>query len=238
MPAGYIVYGQGVRVLAVPFDVRSQTITGAPVAVSESVFRAQGGGAVYFSVSAAGVLAYAPSGRHELVFVSRDGRATPISADRDAFRMPRLSPDGRRLPSRSTIRRSRRADIWVYQADRGTRIRLTTERHNIMPVWTPDGTRVTFSRGAIVERRADGSGSLRTLLSQPDNTYPTSWSRDERHLLINNLSRDAAAGSGDIWVVANGMARPLLDDGRRRITREVFAGRPLDRLHVHRIRPR
>jgi Tol biopolymer transport system component len=209
VPAGYVVYGQGLRVMALPFDARSQTVTGAPLVISESVFRASGGGTVFFSVSAAGVLAYAPAGRHELVMVSREGRATPISSDRDSFHMPRLSPDGRRLAVVIDTP-ARRSDIWVYDVDDGRKMRLTSERSSIMPVWTPDSARVTFGQGTIVERPADGSGTLRTVLSEPNNSYPTSWSRDARHLLINDLSPAAATGNGDIWVVTNGEARPLI----------------------------
>jgi Tol biopolymer transport system component len=206
---GFIVYGQGVSVLAVPFDPESRPVDALPVTVSESVFRGSGGGAVYFAVSGSGALAYALAGSFELVSVSRDGRAAPISSDRGVFRHPAVSPNGRQIAV-AIESDSRRADLWVIDADpdRGTKTRLTTERHNIMPVWSPDGARVVANH--FLEYRADGSSAKPRQLLQPDNWYPTSWSHDERHMLFNNLSQTATAGNGDIWVISDGTPRPLL----------------------------
>ena len=44
---------------------------------------------------------------------------------------------------------TRRSDIWIYDAERGTRRRLTSERHNLAPLWTPDGRRITFADGRL-----------------------------------------------------------------------------------------
>ena len=109
VPTGHLVYGQSPGIVrAVPFDLPSQTVTGSPISLVDSVERARAGGAVYFAMSKTGLLVYASTGdRHQLVWVDRHGTATPIGTDRQAFRIPRLSPDGTRLAlieSESTVR--------------------------------------------------------------------------------------------------------------------------------------
>ena len=202
---GHLVYGQGLSLLAAPFDLQSRRLTGEPTSVATSLFRANSGGAVAFAVSSTGVLAYAPAGAHELMMVSRDGRAVPISPERDAFRMPRLSPDGRQVAV-VIYSESRRSNVWLYDVQLGTKTRVA---EGIMPVWFPDGRRVAFGP-PIRERQADGTGEARALLTSCDNCYPTSWSRDGRHLLFNDQSKAAAAGNGDIGVIADGARRALL----------------------------
>jgi Tol biopolymer transport system component len=202
---GHLVYGQGLSLLAVPFDVQSQRLQGEPIPIARAVARASGGGAVAFAVSSTGVLTYVPAGTHELVMVTRDGRATSLSADRDTFRMARMSPDGRRVAV-VTYDESRRSHIWLYDVQLGTKVQLA---QGIMPAWFPDSRRVAFGP-PLLEREADGTGEPRMLLSDRDNRYPTSWSRDGRHLLFNDLSKASAAGNADIWVLTDGTPRPVL----------------------------
>jgi serine/threonine-protein kinase len=169
---------------------------------------------VYYAVSDTGVLAYAPTGvRHRLVWVDRAGAVTPITTDREAFRIPRLSPDGTRVAI-AINDATRRSDIWVYDIARGTKVRLTSESHNLAPVWKSDSGAIAFNTGTgpgneeIVEVAADGSGR-RTVLHGPSQRplYPLSWTRDGYAMLLN-------AGS-DIVLLALGAkegVRALLAD--------------------------
>jgi eukaryotic-like serine/threonine-protein kinase len=201
----YLVYGQSQNpgaIRAIPFDLTSLTAKGSPLSLADSVERARNGGAVYFAVSTTGLLLYASTGdRHQLAWVDRNGTATPISSDRAAFRSPDLSPDGTLIVV-AVNDETRRSDIWIYDADRGTKRRLTTERHNLSPVWTPDGRRITFSAGGIVELTADTSGTTATLFSLEQVhahllagtfAYPTAWSPDGRDLLFQADGRDVWA---------------------------------------------
>jgi eukaryotic-like serine/threonine-protein kinase len=209
VPSGHLVYGQSPGIVrAVPFDLASLSVTGSPVSMVNSVERAMNGGGVYFAVSQTGLLVYASTGdRHQLVWVDREGVARPITSDRAPFRLPRVSPDGK-LIAVAISDDTRRSDIWVYDAERGTKRRLTTENHNLEPVWTPDGTRLTVSTGpAIVELLASGSKAGTVLLPRPG--YPSSWSPDGQSLLYY---ANAATGM-DLWMLprsAGGTPRPLL----------------------------
>ena len=173
----------------------------------DSVERAMASGGVYFAVSRTGMLVYAPTGdRHQLVWVDRNGAETPVTSDRGAFRNPRLSPDGKRIAV-AINDETRRSDIWIYDTERGTKNRLTSTLHNLAPVWTPDGTHVTFAGGGIAELPAKGGGN-RDLLLPPDTVrYPTSWSPDGGNLLFQ---ADGPTGM-DLWVFPRrGDPRPLL----------------------------
>ena len=222
--SGYLVYGQSPGIVrAIPFDVTSLTTTGSPVPLVDSIERGRNGGAVYFAVSRTGLLVYASTGeRHQLVWVDRSGTATPISADRAAFRQPRVSPDGRRIVVAANDE-TRRSDIWIYDAERGTKNRLTTTGHNLQPVWTPDGAYITFAGGGLVQVPADGGGGtemllppeqIREHLAPGTAAYPSAWSPDGRTLLFQ-------ADEEDMWAIQHGpgsapvplLVRPAHDYG-------------------------
>jgi Tol biopolymer transport system component len=211
VPSGHIVYGQdpgSVRVL--PFDFASLTVKGVPVSVVDSAFRSMSSGVAYFAASKNGLLLYAPENpRRQLVWVDRGGRATPISSDRQAFRFARISPDGKRIVV-AIDSELRRSDLWIYDAERGGKTRLTSDG-GITPAWTPDGTRVSFlGQGALSVQAASATGNREVLLPGPPGRYPSSWSPDGRSLLFHT---DNPATSMDLWVVSNDAghpARPLI----------------------------
>jgi Tol biopolymer transport system component len=198
-PSGYLVYGQSPGVVrAIPFDLASLTLTGPPVSMIDSVERASDAGAIYFALSETGLLLYAPTGqRHQMVWVDRNGAETPISADRAAFRVPQLSPNGK-LIAVAVSDETRRSDIWIYNAEGGAKRRLTTEGHNLAPLWTPDGTGLAFSLNAsVVETPASGGGSKEVLLPFVDGRYryPCSWSSNGLDLLF----QEAAPSGYSLW---------------------------------------
>jgi len=210
---GYLLYGQSPGIVrALPFDLASLKVTGSPIPIVDSVERAMDGGAVYFAVSQTGLLVYASTGdRHQLVWVDQKGASTPITNERAAFRLPRLSPDGKRIAV-DISDDTRRDDIWIYDSERGTKRRLTTTDRNLEPVWTPDGTHITYSSdGRLVDVLVDGDGP-RTMLSAPPqgfSTYASSWSPDGRDLLCYVQTSDGY----DLCMLTRGEAsgpRPLL----------------------------
>jgi len=206
LPNGFLVYGQSANpgaIRAIPFDVATLSAQGTPLSIANSVERAPDGGGVYFAVSRTLLLFATTRDRHQLIWVDRKGVETSISPDRAAFRGVRLSPDGRQVAV--TINdETRRSDVWIYDAETGTKRRLTSDRHNLSVAWTPDGRRLTFSDGRIVEMPADGAGvkqvlvdtpALRAQIPQGTNAYPTSWSPDGTDLLFQ-------ADQRELWVMA------------------------------------
>jgi Tol biopolymer transport system component len=212
---GYLLYGQSPGSLkAASFDLATGTLTGSAVSMVDSIERGRAGGGVYFAVSKTGLLVYAGAGdHHQLVWVDRGGTATPISGDRLAFRHPRVSPDGKRIAVAINDERTRRSDIWIYDAETGAKSRLTSDHHNLRPVWTPDGASVTFSGGGIVNVAADG-GRGRDVLIDLMGAYPSSWLSDHRALLID---QDDGAGHKQLLFSKGENRQPLpsLFNGRQ-----------------------
>ena len=132
------------RVRVVGFDVQRGTVRGASTPVFEA-FRGPGAGATYFTVSDNGTLVYMPGGfQRSLVRVNRYGQETPINAEPRGYRFPNVSPDGKSVVVTVDPRPS---SIWIVDATTGQGFPLTTDKvHSGGAFWSPDGTRVAFSR--------------------------------------------------------------------------------------------
>jgi serine/threonine protein kinase len=202
LPTGHLLYARGDQLLAVPFDVDKLELTGSPTPVLRDVSRQLGMPQV--ALSKAGTMAYVPSdpGTEErrLVWVDRNGTAEPLNDSLRSWRFPRLSPDGKRLAV--TIGREK-SDIWVYELDRGTLTRLTSDEVSQLPLWTPDGERITFhsnreGRGNVYWIAADGSGAPERILQGDALQWPSSWSPDGRLLAYMEYGPTTVF---DIWLV-------------------------------------
>jgi Tol biopolymer transport system component len=215
---GFIVFGQSPgSVRSLPMNADSLAPAGAPVPFADSVERGAGNGGMYFAASRSGVVVFAQTGeRHQLVWVDRRGRETPLSDDRRAFRAPRISPDGSTVVVAANDDR-RLSDLWLYDAARGTQTRrLTTASHNLSPVWTRDGTAVIFftifttGEGGLLRLPVGGEPS--TLLSAEERRgrlplgtepYPRTVLPDGGVLV--------QANQDDIWrVTMDGKVEPVL----------------------------
>ena len=199
LSTGHLVYEQSGtgNLMVVPFDLAALEVTGDSVPVVQGV-RQGPVGDVDYAISDNGTLVYVPSTstgglNRTLVWVDREGLATPLIEDRQGYRRPRLSPDGQRVAVE--VQLVANSDIWIYDIGRGTRMRLTVEGINQSPVWTPDGTRVTFSSDRddpqnLYWKPADGSGQAELLLNMNslNSLIPTSWSPDGESLAFYDTS--------------------------------------------------
>ena len=121
-----------------------------------------------------------------LVWVDRQGQVRPVTDEPRDYFGPRISPGGQRIAVQ--IREEGNYDIWTYDIPRAAVTRLTlAESHEEVPVWTPDGERVTFysTRDGPKHpywKRADGSGPAERL--GESRGWPQSWSPDGRVLAV------------------------------------------------------
>ena len=189
-PTRHLVYAQGNRILAVPFDPARLEVTGTPVPVVENVLRGKQG-VSQFSFSDTGLLMYVPGDvaepRHRLVWVDREGRTELVRGlPAGPYAAPRLSPEGNHIAWFSGGGFGA-FDIWVHDLVTGDPRRATSDGYrfaNMLPVWNPDGAELTFERIAglqpdIYSIRVDGSGGDRQLTSSNDSTdIPGSYSPD------------------------------------------------------------
>ena len=214
-PTGHIVYGVDGTLWAVPFDLEVLTVTGDPVPVLEDVIT-KSSGAVNFSFSGNGSLVYvsgatASTTQSALVLVDRNGRETPVTEITADYLFPRFSPDGRHVAfgvaeTEGAITDSRvDLDIWVMEVDRGTRTRLTFGANSLLPIWSPDSSRVAFvvsetnGRRNLYSAPVDGSGLPEELFVRDGNRFATSWSSDGRAIAYFEISPDTGP---DLWVLS------------------------------------
>ncbi len=184
--------------LAVPFDVSRLELMGSPVPVVEA-------SDWQFDIARNGTLLYLPAAnlvRTRLVWVDRNGVVSPAVDAQQAFFRPHLSPDGHRVAVE--IRRSSSdRDVWVYDLERGTRTRVTTDAALEQdPIWTPDGERIVFGwnragTNDLFSRSADGSGELEPVLTSDVHTEAYSFSPDGKRLAFY----ERQGGNRDIWVL-------------------------------------
>jgi len=197
LPTGHLVFHvPSDDLLAVPFDVARLELAGSPAPVVEA-------SNWQFDVARNGTLLYlrgpaAPGKR--LVWVDRDGVVSPAVDEKQAFFRPRLSPDGRRVAVEIPPRLLS-VDIWVYELERGTRTRVTTDSF-IDPIWAPDGERIVFGSNrdevnGLFWKSADGSGETESLLMSDAADAPHSFSPDGKRLAFYETRR----GNRDIWVL-------------------------------------
>jgi Tol biopolymer transport system component len=120
-------------------------------------------GLIAVGFSRSGTLAYPGGGNillanpSTLSWVDRQGTEQPLGAPTRDYVGPQISPDGGRIAF-EVIDLTSNVDsqVWVHDVARRTTTRLTFERVNENPVWTPDGKRLIYmSAPAVV-----GSGPV------------------------------------------------------------------------------
>jgi serine/threonine-protein kinase len=188
---GYLVYAVAGALRAVRFNPATRTIGSDPVPVVEQV-RTLPTGAAEFSVSRQGTLVYVPgsatAARRSLVWVTRQGQETAITAPPRAYVFPRLSPDGTRV---ALDIRDQDHDIWIADLARQTLTRLTdAPASDIYPVWTPDGQRIIFASARagklnVFWQAADNTGPVERLTTSPNPHFPISIAPDGTRLIVD-----------------------------------------------------
>jgi Tol biopolymer transport system component len=149
-----------------------------------------------------------------VVWVDREGHASPLWGERRNYSEPAISPDGGRIAL--SIETDGNWDVWVLDLDRQVATRLTFEAgEDVSPVWSPDGAWIAFSsqRGGtanLYRKAADGSGEAVRLTESSDQQYPGSWSADG-HLLA--FMQQDSGTLWDLWLLPSeegGEPRPFL----------------------------
>ncbi|HWZ83754.1 MAG TPA: winged helix-turn-helix domain-containing protein [Terriglobales bacterium] len=172
---GYLVYAQGGRLLAVPFDAGRIEVTGAAFPVAEDVWQGPGGYAAY-DISRNGLLVSLSSGENSvgnrtLSWVDRTGTSLPINFPARQYSQPSLSPDGKHVAV-AIGDPQRQSDIWILDLAQNVARQATFSQAGqsaAAPLWTPDGKRIIYASGShgrsLFWQAADGSGEEELLFS-------------------------------------------------------------------------
>jgi Tol biopolymer transport system component len=214
---GYLIFVRKQTLLAQPFDLGTDTLSGEPLTVGDVQVDAGTWRAV-FDASDTGLLQYQPIGKSvsgtRLEWWSRSGKllSTLEQATNTKVLGVNLSPDGKALAAPLG---DPRADIWIYDLVGSTRRRLTfgSPLFNAA-VWSPDAKRVVFSAdrqtGAFLNmhvKASTGVGTEELLLESQLTQVPTDWSPDGRFVAFNQY--DPRATHRDIWMFQFATRKPF-----------------------------
>jgi Tol biopolymer transport system component len=184
--------------MAVPFNLqRLEAAANAPVALDDIV------DGDYFAISRDGTLAYKPGGKTldaQLAWVDRRGEMQRLPAPPRNYWSPSLSPDGGRAALESV---GGVLDIVIYDLERGTLSRLTSEGSSQVPIWTPDGSRIVYRATRAGTRNlfwkpVDGGGPEERLTTGEYVHTPHSWSPDGKLLAYEEEHPETG---DDIWLL-------------------------------------
>jgi eukaryotic-like serine/threonine-protein kinase len=201
---GNLFFAHNGALMVQPFDAGKLQLRGEPALAAESAALSDFG---TFSVSPAGVLAYrtAPEGTrvYQGAWFDRQGNMTGTVNELVGDPSARLSPEGERAGVRDAGQTAL-GDVWILDFATGIRTRLAF-RHSFgsIPVWSPDGSRVTFSGGNVFDtlyEKAVGGAEEKELLKQPGQMkIPSAWSSDARFLLYHTPV--LGKGGADLYVL-------------------------------------
>jgi serine/threonine-protein kinase len=206
IPTGHLVYQRGGALLAVPFDLKTLTVTGAAAMTVQTVMPSTNNtGSAQAAISGTGSLMYVSgtgSLERSLVWVDRSGVEERLPLPPRAYRHPRISPDGERLVL--DIDEGNKSDIWIYDLSRGTLERATLDGQAQFASWTGDGKKILFlaANGAVPTlfwKDVGGSGAGERLIAADHIERGASWSKDGD--LLTFTIQDAMSG-WDVWTLS------------------------------------
>ncbi len=199
-PSGHLLYvtDKG-DLLAVPFDLKTLTVTGESFALTNQV-ATRAFGAVDLALSSSGTLLYTIGGQAtgdaDLAIIARDGTVESVESTWKAdFQNVALSPDGSQVAV--SIAGTTGQDVWVRALPAGPLTKLSFEgSFNGRPTWSPDGRKVGFITNRNNGREfwaspADRSTPEIPVIQRSGQTVQEAlWSRDGKWLLtmVNNDS--------------------------------------------------
>jgi serine/threonine-protein kinase len=200
---GYLVYMRQGTLFAVPFDLDRLEATGQAAPVIDDVSTNVILDSAQLSFSSEGTLVYvsgdADTSLNPIDWMSADGKPSPLRAAKSAWSNPRFSPDGRKLAFQ--VSNAGQSDIWVYEFGRDAMTQVTFDpSQDVVPVWTPDGTRLAFSsdraKPGIFNMywvNADGTGDVTRLFESQETQVASSWHPSGEFLAFHQAGSNTSA---------------------------------------------
>ena len=214
-PPGYLLFARGHTLMAVPFDLQREAVTGAEVPLLDDLHIVSAIAWAGFSASNDGVLTYRPRvDRFRFEWLDAGGKELPGLKRFGIFYSFSVSPDGKRLAVSLYDEITGKANIWAYGLDRETSSKVTfgpLDEH--FPVWI-DEHRIAYGVG---ERYEFGGQQAEIRLTSVDEPGPPTmlvgggglrWPTGIAATGVMLLYTEVREGRREIWQVA-------VDGGRK-----------------------
>jgi eukaryotic-like serine/threonine-protein kinase len=229
----HLIFARGGLLYVVPFDLKSQRVTGSPTTIVRGVAGDRTTGAVHFAVANDGTLVYVPetgvgSPLRVLTWVDQSGKREPLALPPNEYSAVRISPDGGRVAL--LVGPNWNGDVWTYDLRSGISTRLTADANNASPIWSKNGEFVYFvtidlaRHTTIRKRRADGSREAEDVAFISTIAYLRDFVEDESGILVDDYA------TGDDF--ATKRADASLISLRPTITKTLIAATAADELHA------
>jgi len=199
----YLYWLRQPALLAQPFDSKNARLLGdsVPVPGAEVVAMTPAIGHSSVSVSNEGTILFGTgSGRYQLTWLSREGKALGTLAQPDRYGSLRISPDGTRLAA-GLADSSSLSDLWLLELSRAIPSRLTFTGMFGTGAWSPDGQLVGYhllGGRRLMLKNANGTGQEETALQSQYTVYLNDWSPDGRYLVYTQQSVE---GRFELWLL-------------------------------------
>lgn len=197
---GYLVFGRGRALMAVPLDDDAMSLDGEP----RQLFAAESDG-FQFVVHRGATLLYQPLGVEPQAFPvlrAPDGkeRVLPNLPPNVALSYPRVAPNGKAIAFSGKRAGASEHDVWVYDLPSGPLRALPSEGNEHPRAFTSDGARILFSsdrsgRAALYLRPWNGTGPVSPALAlDADDLLAASLFPDGKRVVFGLLRGDTHAG--------------------------------------------
>jgi Tol biopolymer transport system component len=128
-----------------------------------------------------------------LALVDRQGRETELPLAPAAFNLPRFSPDGKTIAVAAGSGAAADDDIFLVSPAEGRVQRLTFGQGHGHPLWSRDGTQITYTKGrsgevGFASKSADGSGGETMLRISASIGFADAWLPDGKHIVVTDAS--------------------------------------------------
>jgi dipeptidyl aminopeptidase/acylaminoacyl peptidase len=201
----YLLYARDDALVAHEFDERTGQVRGSPRVVVDEIGKVANPALRPTVGVSGGVLAFQKSVQflnQKLTWLDRAGKHVAdvsLEVSPNGFS---LSPDGSRLVFAAESRGE--VDLWVTDLNRNNTLRLTrTPEPERSPVWSPDGSRIAYSKmGKIYVKGVDGLSDETVLANVNGEVRVRDWSADGKYLLYGQA--ESFGGRLFLWPLMGG----------------------------------
>jgi WD40 repeat protein len=188
---GHLIYVQADgSVMAVPFDVRRQRVTGAPLPVHNpvGVDRAVNGNSEIYVSNGGSLITGTANSTAQLVWLSPDGTTRPAIPGVRHYDWLALSPDGHRIAA--VVSDGQGSDVWIWDGALSTFSRQTTAGTVASVAWTSDGSKIVYvspdsaGKPAVWSQPVTGGSPPRELFAGPDIIVQAVLTPDGKSLVL------------------------------------------------------